>query len=70
VGTVFWGLSVLVVEGVAGVGEVIRVLVGARDVPFFCAMCGVPAGRVHGCHVRTVTGVLVDGRRVVVMVRV
>src|SRR4051794_35510413 len=35
-----------------------------------CPMCGVPTGKVHGYHVRTVADVPVDGRRVVVNVRV
>ncbi len=68
--TVFSGLSALVIKDVADDGETIRVLARTRDVHFPCPMCGVPTGKVHGYHVRTVTDVPVDGRRVVVNVRV
>ncbi|MER6441733.1 ISL3 family transposase [Streptomyces sp. NPDC001185] len=68
--TVFSGLSALVIEDVADDGEVIRVLARTRDVPFPCPMCGAPTGKVHGYHARTVADVPVDGRRVVVNVRV
>ncbi|GGT65541.1 hypothetical protein GCM10010207_75940 [Streptomyces atratus] len=70
VATVFSGLSALVIDDVADDGEVIRVLARTRDAPFPCPMCGVPTGKVHGYHVRTVADVPVDGRRVVVNVRV
>lgn len=68
--TVFSGLSALVIDDVADDGEVIRVLARTRDAPFPCPMCGVPTGKVHGYHVRTVADVPVDGRRVVVNIRV
>lgn len=58
------------IDDVADDGEVIRALARTRDVPFPCPMCGVPTGKVHGYHVRTVADVPVDGRRVVVNVRV
>jgi len=35
-----------------------------------CPVCGEPSGRVHGYHWRTVADVPMDGRRVVVRVRV
>jgi transposase len=70
VAAVFSGLSALVIEDVADDGEMIRVLARTRDVSFPCPMCGVPTGKVHGYHVRTVADVPVDGRRVVVKVRV
>lgn len=35
-----------------------------------CPVCGARSGRVHGFHLRTVAAVPVDGRRVVVRVRV
>jgi transposase len=35
-----------------------------------CPVCGASSGRVHGYHWRTVADVPVDGRRVVVRVRV
>ncbi|MEU2135347.1 ISL3 family transposase [Streptomyces sp. NPDC018352] len=66
----FSGLSALVVDDVADGGEVIRVVARTRDAPFPCPMCGVPTGKVHGYHVRTVADVPVDGRRVVVNVQV
>ncbi|WP_411144800.1 ISL3 family transposase [Streptomyces sp. x-80] len=66
----FSGLSVLVVEDVADYGEVIRVVARTRDVPVPCPVCGVPTQKVHGYHGRTVADVPVDGRRVVVRVRV
>jgi transposase len=70
VGTVFSGLSTLVIDGVADDGEVIGVLARTRDVPFPCPMCGVPTGKVHGYQGRTVADVPVDGRRVVIRIRV
>ncbi|RKE22118.1 transposase [Streptomyces sp. TLI_171] len=66
---VFSGLSALVVEGVADEGEVIRVSARTRDNPVPCPACGRPSGRVHGFHGRRVADVPVDGRRVVVSVR-
>ncbi|WP_322975613.1 ISL3 family transposase [Streptomyces sp. NBC_00162] len=66
----FSGLSPLVIEDVTDGVE--RILVRARtpadSVP--CPGCGAPSGRVHGYHLRTVADVSVDGRRVVVRVRV
>jgi transposase len=70
VGVVFSGLSALVVEDVADDGGVIRVTARTRDVPVPCPVCGVLTGKVHGYHVRTVADVPVDGRRVVVRLRV
>lgn len=70
VDVVFSGLSALVVEDVVDGGEVVRVAARTRDVPVPCPVCGVPTGKVHGYHWRTVADVPVDGRRVVVRVRV
>jgi transposase len=70
VGTVFSGLSALVIEEVVDGGEVIRVVARTRDVPSPCPVCGVPTGKVHGYHSRTVADVPVDGRKVVVHVQV
>lgn len=70
VGVVFSGLSALVIEGVADEGELVRVVARTRDDPVPCPVCGTPTGRVHGFHGRTVADVAVDGRRVVVSVRV
>ncbi|MGA5499316.1 ISL3 family transposase [Streptomyces cinereoruber] len=70
VGTVFSGLSALVIEDVADGGEIVRVSARTRDVPVPCPLCGVLTGRVHGYHGRTVRDVPVDGRQVVVRVRI
>lgn len=67
---VFSGLSPLVMDDVADEGE--RIVVRART-PLdtaVCTVCGASSGRVHGYHWRTVADVPVDGRRVVVRVRV
>ncbi|MET8538967.1 ISL3 family transposase [Streptomyces sp. NPDC005065] len=66
----FSGLSALVIEGVVDEGELVRVVARTRDDPVPCPVCGTPTGRVHGFHGRTVADVAVDGRRVVVSVRV
>ncbi|WP_407566754.1 ISL3 family transposase [Polymorphospora sp. A560] len=68
--TVFSGLSPLVIEDVADEGE--RIVVRARTPQgtAVCPVCGASSGRVHGFHLRTVADVPVDGRRVVVRVRV
>ncbi len=68
--TVFSGLSPLVIEEVADEGE--RIVVRARtpEEAAACPVCGVSSGRVHGYQLRTVADVPVDGRRVVVRVRV
>jgi transposase len=70
VDVVFSGLAPLVIEDVVDEGE--RILVRARTPqdPVPCSGCGAPSGRVHGYHLRTVADVSVDGRRVVVCVRV
>jgi transposase len=68
--TVFSGLSTLVVEDVVDDGEVIRVAARTRDVPVPCPVCGRLTGKVHGYHRRTVADVPVDGRPVVVSLRV
>ncbi|RGD55917.1 ISL3 family transposase [Kitasatospora xanthocidica] len=66
----FSGLSALVIDDVADDGKVIRIIARTRDVPAPCPMCGVPTGKVHGYHVRTVADVPVDGRQVVARVQV
>lgn len=70
VNVVFSGLSPLVIEDVAD--EASRVVVRARTPPgrAACPDCGVGSARVHGYHRRTVADVPVDGRRVVVEVRI
>lgn len=70
VDVVFSGLSPLLIEGVADEGELILVRARTPQDPVPCPGCGVASGRVHGYHLRTVADVSVDGRRVVVRVRV
>ncbi|MEU5547509.1 transposase family protein [Streptomyces sioyaensis] len=70
VGTVFSGLSVLVVEDVADGGDAVVVTARTRGEAVPCPVCGTPTARVHGYHGRTVADVPVDGRRVVVRLRV
>lgn len=68
--TVFSGLFPLVVEDMVDEGG--RIVVRARtpqDIAA-CPVCGASSGRVHGYQLRTVADVPVDGRRVVVRVRV
>ena len=69
VGTVFSGLSALVIEDVEDAGEVIRVWARTRDGAVPCPGCGAETARVHGHHERAVGDVPVDGRRVTVTVK-
>ncbi|WP_232433902.1 ISL3 family transposase, partial [Salinispora arenicola] len=66
----FSGLSPLVIEDVTDEGERIVVLARTPRDAAVCPRCGASSGRVHGYHWRTVADVAVDGRRVVVRVRV
>lgn len=50
-------------------GESIRVVARTPDGAVPCPACGTPSGRVHSFHGRTVADVAVDGRQVVVKVR-
>jgi transposase len=70
VAAVFSGISPLVVEDVIDERE--RVVVRARTpgTTAVCPVCGALSGRVHGYHWRTVADLPIDGRRVVVRVRV
>ena len=70
VGTVFSGLSALVIEDVEDAGEVICVRAGTRDGEVACPGCGAGTARVHGYRERTAADVPVGGRRVLVQVRV
>ncbi|WP_433272632.1 ISL3 family transposase [Actinosynnema sp. CS-041913] len=70
VGTVFSGLSALVVEDVADSGGMVVVAARTRDGAVPCPVCGTATAKVHGYHRRTVTDVPVDGRQVVVHLRV
>jgi transposase len=69
-GIVFSGLSALVIEDVADAGDEIAVRARTRAGAVACPGCGAETARVHGYHERTAAGVPVDGRRVVVRVRV
>jgi hypothetical protein len=68
--TVFSGLSSLIIEGVEDAGDTIVVRAGTRDEPVACPCYGEGPSRVHGYHGRTAADVPVDGRRVLVSVRV
>jgi hypothetical protein len=68
--TVFSGLSALVIEDVEDVGDLVLIRARTRDEPAACPGCGAETGRVHGYHERTAADVPVDGRRVVVKVKV
>ncbi|MBG6138465.1 transposase [Longispora fulva] len=70
VATVFSGLAPLVIEDVIDEGARILVLARTPHQMVACPGCGALSERVHGYHVRTVADVPVDGRRVVVRVRV
>jgi transposase len=70
VAVVFSGLSAPVIEGVTGEDEVIRVSARTRGDPVPCPACGTRTARVHGFHGRVLADVPVDGRRIVVWVRV
>ena len=69
VGTVFSGLSALVIEDVEDACGVIVVRARTRGGPVACPGCGTETGRVHGYHERTPADVPVDGRRVLVKMR-
>lgn len=69
VGTVFSGLSALVIEGVTDSGDVIVVRAKTRDELAACPGCGEETSRVHGHHERSAADAPVDGRSVVVKVK-
>jgi transposase len=69
-GTVFSGLSALVIEDVQDAGELICVRARTAGRGVACPACGAVTARVHGYHERTVADVPADGRRVIVRVRV
>lgn len=70
VGVAFSGLGPLVVEDVRDDGR--RILVSARTPagPAVCPSCGTWSGRVHSYHQRTLADMPMDGRSVVVRVRI
>ncbi len=70
VGAVFSGLSLLVVEDVVDGGDAMVVTALTRDVAMSCPACRTPTAKVHGYHRRTVRDVPVNGRPVVVHLRV
>lgn len=70
IGTVFSGLSALVVEDAADAVDMVVVTARTRDVAVPCPVCRTPAARVHGYHRRTVRDVPVDGRPAVLHLRV
>jgi transposase len=67
---VFSGLSGLVIDDVTDEGELIRVRARSREAPVPCPGCALETARVHAWCERTVADVPVDGRPVVVNVRV
>lgn len=70
VGVVFSGLSALSIEGVEDAGDVIVVRASTRGDAVACPACGTPTGRVHAFHERVPADVPVDGRRVLVRLRI
>ncbi|MFD3505471.1 ISL3 family transposase [Streptomyces sp. NPDC058678] len=66
----FSGLSALVVEDVTDGGEAVVVTARTREDAVPCPVCGTSSAKVHGYHRRTVADVPVDGRPVVVRLRV
>ena len=70
VGTVFSGLSALVIDDVEDASDVICVRARTRGGTVTCLGCGAETARVHEYRERTAADVPVDGRRVLVRVRV
>lgn len=70
VGVVFSGLSALSIEDVEDAGDVIVVRASTRGEEVACPVCGTPTGRVHAFHERIPADVPVDGRRVLVRLRI
>ncbi|MEV6259095.1 transposase family protein, partial [Nocardia sp. NPDC051929] len=70
VGLSFSGLSALVIDDVVDDGS--RVVVRARTAPgpAVCSRCGAASAKLHSYHRRTVADLPVDGRLVVLRVRV
>jgi transposase IS204/IS1001/IS1096/IS1165 family protein len=69
VSAVFSGLSALSIEDVQDAGDVIMVRASTRSDEVACPACGTPTGRVHAFHERVPADVPVDGRRVLVRLR-
>ena len=67
---VFSGLSALVIEDVTAGGDMVVVTARTRDGAVPCPVCGAAAAKVHGYYQRAVKDVPVDGREVLVRLRV
>ena len=70
VGAVFSGLSALSIEDVEDTGDVIVVRASTKGDEVVCPACGTPTGRVHAFHERVPADVPIDGRRVLVRLRI
>ena len=70
IGTVFSGLTTLTINGIEDAGEVIVVRARTRGGAVRCPSCGTLTRQVHAFHERVPADVPVDGRRVLVRVRV
>jgi transposase len=70
VGTVFSGLTALTINGIEDADEVIVVRACTRGGAVRCPSCGTLTGHVHAFHERVPADVPVDGRRVLVHIRV
>lgn len=70
IGTVFSGLAALTINGVEDVGEVTVVRARTRGGAVQCPSCGTLTRQVHAFRERVPADVPVDGRRVLVRVRV
>lgn len=68
--TVFSGLAALRIDGVEDAGDAIVVRASTRGGAVPCPACGVLTRSVHGFHERSPADVPVDGRRVLLRVRV
>lgn len=68
--TVFSGLFALVIEDVVDEGERIAVRARTPQDTGVCPVCVASSRRVHGYHWRTLADAPLDGRRVVLCVRV
>jgi transposase len=67
--TVFSGLAALAIENVEDAGDVIVVRASTKGEAVECPECGTPTRRVHAVHERAPADVPVDGRRVLIRVR-
>lgn len=70
VGLVFSGLSALVIDAVGDEGSRIVVRTRRAPGPAACSRCGAESAKLHSYHHRTVADLPVDGRVVVLPVRV